>query len=218
MSVVAAGTPAASSGSELLARALQGPGDDREPDATVERILDAARELAAASGIENLTMDDVAARARLGRMTVYRRFGRKDELVQAMVVRDVRRDLAAIAAAIDPDKELPEQVADGFVATLRIAGSNPLLERTLRFEPERILRSLNDPDDPLLGMLRAFGVAQIGAGGPNANGSADREAVAELLVRIGLSFLMIRPSAIAIDDDEVARDLARNLFAPLISR
>ncbi len=210
MSVTA---PAAS---EALASALAGEGGGEE-DATRERILDAARAAAAASGIEHLTMDAVAERARVGRMTVYRRFGGKEELLRALLEREARHGLEQIADAIDPAGSLAEQVADGFVATLRVARGNPLVDRMLRFEPERILAALNDPSDPLLAMLRSFGQAQIEAGPAAGRQRADPAMVAELLVRIGLSFLLVRPSVIEIEDERVARDLAQTLITPLIA-
>ena len=44
--------------------------------------------LAAASGLRNLTMDDVARRAQVGRMTVYRRFGARSALIDALRLSD----------------------------------------------------------------------------------------------------------------------------------
>jgi AcrR family transcriptional regulator len=67
----------------VLARALD-QGVDTPEDAISERILDAALAISAASGIRNLTMDEVARRARVGRMTVYRRFGDREKLVEAL--------------------------------------------------------------------------------------------------------------------------------------
>lgn len=202
---------------ELIARALGSGGEDRA-DETTERILDAALAEAAANGIERITMDAVASRARVGRMTVYRRFGSKPELVSALVGREARRGLAAIAAAVDPGRELPDRVADGFIATLRVARAHPLLQRLVRYEPQTLLASLNDPDDPLLAMLREFGVAQIRAAGPEeAQLRARPEEVAELLVRIGLSYLLIPAGAIDLDDERAARRLAETLIAPIVA-
>lgn len=65
----------------LLALALE-PESQRLPDASAQRILDAALEEAAASGV--------------CRMTVYRRFGSKDRLVEALAVRECRRCLAEL--------------------------------------------------------------------------------------------------------------------------
>src|SRR5436190_590157 len=90
----------ASDATALLALAVASrpePADDPASDA----ILDAALALSAASGIRNLTMDDVARRARVGRMTVYRRFGDKAGLVEALSAREGRRCLEQLDAAVD---------------------------------------------------------------------------------------------------------------------
>src|SRR5438874_3896504 len=104
----------------LLALAFD-PRVQTADDALSERILDAALELAAASGIRHLTMDDVARRAGVGRMTVYRRFGDKQRLVEALAVRESRRCLEELDAAIGPDAPIEDQVAAGFVTSLRLA-------------------------------------------------------------------------------------------------
>jgi AcrR family transcriptional regulator len=186
-------------------------------DETTERILDAALAEAAANGVERITMDAVAGRARVGRMTVYRRFGSKPELVTALVGREASRGLAAIATAVDPGRELPDRVADGFIATLQVARAHPLLQRLVRYEPQTLLAALNDPGDPLLAMLREFGVAQIQAAGP-AEGElrAGPEEIAELLVRIGLTYLLIPAGVIDLDDEHAARRLAETLIAPIV--
>src|SRR3954470_10029901 len=108
----------------LLARALDTAVEPPD-DAVSERVLDAALELAAASGIRNLTMDDVARRAGVGRMTVYRRFGDKASLVEALSTREGRRCLEQLDAAVDLEDPVADQIADGFVATLRIAREHP---------------------------------------------------------------------------------------------
>src|SRR5205807_10543318 len=94
-------------GTRLLTLAFD-PDVQPAGDALSERILDAALELAAASGLRRLTMDDVARRAGVGRMTVYRRFGGHGKLIDALAVRECRRCLERIAAALDPRKPMDE--------------------------------------------------------------------------------------------------------------
>src|SRR5919198_5048128 len=146
----------------LLTRALDA---DVEPpdDAVSERILDAALSLAAASGIRHLTMDDVAQRAGVGRMTVYRRFGDKARLVEALTVREGRRCLEELDAAIGPDAPIEEQVAAGFVPSLRLAREHPLLNRLARFEPEAALAALLADGSAVFAAARAFVAARLRA-------------------------------------------------------
>jgi AcrR family transcriptional regulator len=60
------------------------PGRPREERAD-RAILAAALELMADHGVRDLRMDDVAARAGVGKATIYRRYSSKDELVAAAV-------------------------------------------------------------------------------------------------------------------------------------
>jgi TetR/AcrR family transcriptional repressor of uid operon len=201
----------------LLAMALD-PAIATPQDATSERILDAALELAAASGLGNLTMDDVARRASVGRMTVYRRFGDRQALVQALGVRETRRALAEIAAALDPSASVEDRVTDGFVAALGVARTHPLLVRFARFEPEALLDPIRAEDDLFANALREFVSAQIRDGGRSRElSSADAEAAAELLVRIGVSFVLMPRSVIDYENEATARELARKLIAPIVA-
>jgi AcrR family transcriptional regulator len=187
-------------------------------DEVSERIIDAALELAAASGLGNLTMDDVARRAGVGRMTVYRRFGEKQALVEALGVRETRRALAQIAEAVNSELPAEEQIADGLVAALRIATQHPLLVRFARFEPEALLEPLRAEDGLFLAALREFVAAQIRAGERAGELEvADPEVAAELLVRIGASFVLMPRSVIDYADEDAARELARTLLAPMVA-
>ncbi len=194
------------------------PAVEPPADPTSERILDAALELAAASGLDNLTMDEVARRAGVGRMTVYRRFGDRPALVQALGVRETRRSLAQIAAAIDPGLPISARIAEGFVAALRVARTHPLLVRVSRFEPEVLLEAMRSETDPIADTLRSFLIA-FGRQAQQAGElpDLDLEATSEMLVRIGVSFVLIPRSVIDWEDEDAARELALNLFGPMVA-
>lgn len=183
-------------------------------DATSGRILDAALELSVASGIRNLTIDDVARRARVGRMTVYRRFGGKAGLLDALAGREGRRCLDELAAASDPEAPLAEQITEGFVTALRIAREHPLLARMSRHEPETFLESLIASDSAVFKMARAFAAARLSQapGGPQG---AEAEAAAEALIRLTFSFVLISDTVLPLDDPARAREVAGRLLAPI---
>ena len=201
---------------ELLSRAFD-PAVEPPGDATSERVLDAALALAAASGIQNLTMDEIAARTGVGRMTVYRRFGDKDRLIEALAVREARRCLAELDAASDPSAPIADQVADGFATSLRIAREHPLLNRLARVEPETVLAALTANGGALFAMSRAF-VAERLRESQRAGvlGPLDTDAAAEMLVRFAFSFVLIQESVLPTDDDERVREIARALVAPML--
>lgn len=181
-----------------------------------ERILDAALALAAESGLRHLTMDDIAARARVGRMTVYRRFGSKATLVDALAVREARRCLAALAAALDPALPADERLAELFVATLKMIREHPLLERLARVEPEALLRELTRDRSEVFGLVHGFLAGLIREGqatGELAAGDADL--LAELGIRLGASFVLMPDSRLARGDKQATREAVRAILAPL---
>jgi len=185
-------------------------------DPTAERILDAALALVAGSGLRHLTMDDVAARAGVGRMTVYRRFGSRQRLTDALAVRECRRCLRKIGSALDESKPLDERAADLFVATLRVIREHPLLARLARVEPEALLYELNRDSSAVFRLVRDFLVAQIAAAGELAD--LDPEPLAESAVRLGASFVLMPDSVIATGDEERTRETVRALVAPLLKQ
>ena len=202
---------------DVLALALdpraQPPGDELS-----ERILDAALELSAASGVRHLNMDEVAARAGVGRMTVYRRFGSKGRLVEALTARESRRCLDQMDAAVGADAPIEDQIAEGFVTALRIAREHPLLNRLARVEPETVLRALAADGGAVLGLARSFLAERMresqraGVLGPVAV-----EEAAELLVRLAFSFVLVQDSVLPLDDEARARQAAQKLLGPQLS-
>lgn len=201
----------------LLELALD-PDSDTPDDAMSERVLDAALSLVAASGARHLTMDDVAARAGVGRMTVYRRFGGRQQLLDALAVRECRRCLAQIAAALDPATPIEERATELFVATLTVIREHPMLARLARVEPEALLYELNRDSSAVFRLVRAFLVAQIrSAQAAGELPQGDPEALAEIAVRLGASFVLIPDSGIVSDDERQTRQTVRGLLAPMLS-
>ena len=201
----------------VIALALD-PSVEPPADDVSERVLDAALALAAAFGLRNLTMDEVAKRARVGRMTVYRRFGSRERLIEALTVRESRRCLAQLDAAAPPDAPLEEQVAAGFATGLRIAREHPLLNRLARVEPETAVEAFAADGGRLFGVARGFATARLRAAqDAGVLGELAVEEVAELVVRLCLSFVLIEDSALPIEDEAGAREVARRFIVPLLS-
>jgi AcrR family transcriptional regulator len=208
----------ATASSSLLVRALD-PAAAPPDDATSERILDAALELAAASGIRHLTMEDVARRAGVGRVTVYRRFGDRQKLIEALAVREARRCLAILDAATSPDQPMVDQVAEGFVASLRLLREHPLLSRLVQFEPEALLDSMAADRAAIFNLARTYLAGRLAASksAPGSRADIDVDHAAEILVRLMFSFALIRDTDLPVDDSDEAREVARRLLAPIVS-
>ncbi len=98
-------------------------------DRTTHRILDAAVTEAAAVGLNRLTVEEVVRRAGVSRMTAYRRYPRRDDLIAALVLREANRFLAAVGDGIAAAAQTRDGVIDGFVAAVQFAREHPMLRR-----------------------------------------------------------------------------------------
>ena len=85
----------------------EGPGRPRDPAADAA-ILRAAADLLAERGVDRISIELIARRAGVAKVTVYRRWSSKEELL-AHAVEAARDDLPAVAAAGRPSHELPSR-------------------------------------------------------------------------------------------------------------
>src|SRR5579875_2436347 len=100
-------------------------------DFAAEQILDAALEQFQLAGIRRSSVEDVARRAGVSRITVYRRFPRKELLVAEVVRRETRRVVAAVDAETAAIPGFARRMAESFVVMLRVLREHPLIRRLL---------------------------------------------------------------------------------------
>jgi AcrR family transcriptional regulator len=196
----------------LIARALA---EDTPGDELADRILDATVEEIGLIGLADLAIESVARRAGTTRMTVYRRFGRREQLIEAMAVRETRRFIAELEAATASLDRLQDRGAEAFVAGLRFMHSHPVARRAIESEPEAIVQYLEADDGLVLKISREFVTTTLCAARlqhPNI------DALAETVVRIFVSFLLIPRSVIALGDERAARDYVHDCLAPLVNK
>lgn len=105
------------------------PARGRPRDAAVdERIVEATRALLDEGGISAVSLAAVAARAEVGRPTLYRRHPNRDALVRAVLARDV----AALTAAVQvPDGPLVERLFAHFEPFIDYYAAHPERARAL---------------------------------------------------------------------------------------
>lgn len=187
-------------------------------DDTSARILDAALDRFTTFGVRRTTMDDIASAAGVGRATVYRRFAGRDDIVRAVILREMARFLSEVDAAVQAIDDPLERFVEGFVATLREAREHPLLRRLLEVEPDLLLPFLTVQGAPALSLSRAY-LAQefrISQQDGHIRPDVDVDLVAEMLVRLCQSLLLTPDGLIELDDDAGLRDLARDYLAPAL--
>lgn len=109
-----------------------------------DSFLDAARDCVMAVGVRRTTFSDVARRAGVSRMTLYRSFPDVSSLLGALLTRELGTviESADAEAASRPSgrERLVEAMARG---AERMAG-NPLLLRVLEVDPELLLPYITD--------------------------------------------------------------------------
>ena len=182
-------------------------------DEVGESIVDAGLEEFLAYGLRRTTVDVVARRAGVSRATLYRRFRDKDALVQAVLVRESRRFFGSVADAVAGLTAPQERLVEGFVVGVRYAREDRLLNRLLASDPEALLPYLTTNGALVVAAARDFLVQQA----PDAPvGDRTAAGVAEVFVRLAISFTLLPQSAIPLDSDEEVRDFARGYLAPLM--
>ncbi len=188
-----------------------------ENDPVAETILDAALDEFMAYGLRRTNVEVVAKRAKVSRATLYRRFDGKDALVQAVLVRECRRFFTGIVAATGHLSTVEDRLVEGFVVGVRYAREDRLMNRLMASDPEALLPYLTVNGGLVVAVARDFLVRQGEQHGelPRVDGREPR-GVAELFVRLAISFTLTPDSCIPLSSDDEVRVFARNYLAALM--
>ncbi|QIS15532.1 TetR/AcrR family transcriptional regulator [Nocardia arthritidis] len=125
-------------------------------DPLTDDILDAALAVFEDVGIRRSTIDDIARRAGIKRVTVYRRMGSKDDVVRAVVLRESQRIIAAVAERANATGTLEDRIAATFTGLVLALRDHPLYNRMLRLEPDTTLPRITiDAAEPLTWAIHA---------------------------------------------------------------
>lgn len=187
-------------------------------DEITMRLLDAAYEQFRRMGVRRSTMEDVARRAGVSRITAYRRFATKDRLVEQVVRREFRRYFDQFLVDIQRAATVGDRVVLGFVSALQAIRRNPLIGGLMDAEPDMLIPSMISDGGRTLATVQRFVAGQLRreqhAGTISA--SVDVEIVAELMTRLSCSFLLIPSHVIDLDDTEELRAVARRFLVPML--
>jgi len=203
-----------------LVRMAQARGAGPDADSVAGRILDAALGQFEDFGLRRSTMEDIARRAGLSRITIYRRFPKKENLIEAVVLRELEGFLGELDSVGGPGISPVDRMIERVAFALHYLRNHQLLRRLLRTEPEAILPSLTVNGGPLVNLAREHSAAFIrrdlfGAQTPPVEAERRIQRIAETGVRVVLSFVLTPSSAIPVDTLEDARAFARDLISPL---
>ncbi|SFI69684.1 DNA-binding transcriptional regulator, AcrR family [Amycolatopsis regifaucium] len=169
-------------------------------------------------GIRRSTMEDVARRAGVSRITAYRRFATKDALVEQVVRREFRRYFDQFLIDIQDAESAADRVVLGFASALRAIRHNPLIGGLMTVEPDVLVPSMVSDGGHTLATVQRFVAGQLRreqhAG--HVSEDVDVELVAELMTRVSASFLVTPSHVIDLDDDEQVREVARRFLVPML--
>ncbi|WP_040584953.1 TetR/AcrR family transcriptional regulator [Segniliparus rugosus] len=194
----------------MLAQVLSGQAVTEDPEQS--RILDAARAEFVAHGFRRAAVADIARRAKVSRQTLHRRCGDKDEIISAVVVREVLHFFFEIEASIPPELSPEERVVEAFVSGMRACQQNPVVAAIKEFEPERFSFGSFGEAPEGYQVIRTLLALQLSPGRIEA-----AERAVELMLRITATLLLSPTPVLPMDTDDDTRAFARAYFLPIIA-
>ncbi|WP_054812739.1 TetR/AcrR family transcriptional regulator [Nocardia arizonensis] len=189
----------------------------RAHDELDEKILDAALQRILQVGIRRSSLDDIARRSGINRVTIYRRFSGKENLIETVLNREIQRILAEATAIVETTPGIAAQIEETVLFVLRLTRTHPLVTQMLAVAPEEALEFYTVRGEELVSQGISFIVSVLQAAqSRNVIDRYDPQPVAELVARFAHS-LMLTPSAgVDFADDEAARTFVRTTFVPLM--
>lgn len=190
---------------------------EHKDDVSRTRLLDAARDEFSRIGVARTNLEDVAKLANLSRVTIYRKFRTKDELVDAVIFREFQRYLDDFGAQVTQGRGAADRLVLGFVSSIRTFATNPLIAYLLANEPAILVDSITEGGN-MLAVISQF-VAhqlQIERDAGNIAEHIDVPLTAEILVRLSASFLTAPSQIVDTSDEEQLAMIARTYLVPML--
>ena len=184
-------------------------------DATTEAILDATRASVLDFGIRRTTLTDVARRAGVSRMTVYRRYPDVDAVLRDLMTREFGAAMAEVAKDL-PGDDGRERVLGHIMASVDVFRGSPLMSKIIEAEPELllpyVLGRMGETQRAAVGLL----IAEIADG--QRDGSirpGDVRVMAQALLLVAQSFILSGSIAEDVSPTALREELERIIAAVL---
>ncbi|PRY46484.1 TetR/AcrR family transcriptional regulator [Umezawaea tangerina] len=184
---------------------------------TDDALLDATRDCVLEVGVRRTTLTDVAKRAGVSRMTLYRRYPDVRSLVTTLMTREFSALLHGVEAGGPTTGTARARLVHHAVESIRLLAGNPLMRRVLDLDAELMLPYLVDRLGSTQVLVERFLVDALAAG--HEDGSVrpgDPKTQARLvLLTTQTMVLSIRPATTGLDFEDLLDELARFLDAAL---
>nr|WP_228820777.1 TetR/AcrR family transcriptional regulator [Nocardia abscessus] len=186
-------------------------------DAVDEKIMDAALDRILQVGIRRSSLDDIAKRSGVNRVTIYRRFAGKENLVDAVLERETQRMLAEVTAIVVTSAEVDVRIEETVLHVLRQTRMHQLVGRLLTVAPEEALTlyTVRGAQMVSLGIRYIAGLLER-AQELELIARYDALPVAEMIARLAHS-VMLTPTACAdFAADDATREFVRAAIVPMV--
>ena len=188
-------------------------------DAARDAYLDAARDCILDVGWRRTTLTEVARRAGVSRMTIYRTWADMPQLLSDLMTREWGGVVAAALAEEDPDTPTVERLVGDIIGTVQRLRENELFLRIVDLDPELILPYLfsrRGRSQEAILELTVAALREAQAAGEVRTGNPELMARAMLLAAHGfvLSAHTMVGDEVSLDDldAELRRALTRGLL------
>lgn len=165
---------------------------------TPERVVAATARLLRTQSLSTLTVEAVAASAGVSRQTVYRHFGDRGGLIEALVLHEEQELTRAAELAVEGAEDLEEAILRATTTLLKSARAHPLIDRLLASDPGELLPLLASRDGPVMSTAGPIVQRLLSRFVPSMS-IEDTEALADLLSRLVISYT-IAPSDLDPED------------------
>ncbi|MFG3498862.1 TetR family transcriptional regulator [Streptomyces sp. NPDC047928] len=182
-----------------------------------QRVLEQARALAAEGGWDRVRVADLALRADVSRPSIYKEFGDRAGIAQALVLRETEDFLRGLAAVLDERRDdLAAALRAAVAHALTEAGTNPFVGAVLtaaRGGTDALLPFLTSRPEPVFTSSSRLLAHWLGEAVPGVAEERRLEA-ADLAVRLTISHMLLPSELTADAPDRVSRAACAVLGLP----
>jgi AcrR family transcriptional regulator len=180
---------------------------------TADAFLDAARECVLAVGMSRTTFSDVARRAGVSRMTLYRHFPDVASLLSALMTRELAAVMLRAEGSVQSLRTARERLVEGSVRGAEMVADDPLFARIVDVDPQLLLPYVTDRLGETQRVALGYFERYLAAGREDGSiRGADPAAMSYALLIAGQSFVLSARVAEAEGVRSAAFDELRLLF------
>lgn len=177
-----------------------------------QRVLDAAKACCERWGVAKVTIDDIAAEARVSRATLYRMFpGGKDVLFEALRVRELEEFMTRLRAHVEGADSLEEVVVRTMVNAILELRADQHLATMLASEPGEVLSNLTVDGVPRIIRVATLFLSPLV---DDYLPRRDSARLVELLARLVISYFLAPSEQIDLTDVAQTRQFIQTFILP----